>query len=216
MYAIYSVCSVLHRIIGTAAPGMELDDSSLDSIWAELAEHELPVLLHPIFLERPPRLQAYGLANVIGRAQETTQALSRLLLGGVLTRHPNLLIIAAHGAGCLPFLLGRLQRAHELSPDSTSSPTEGFAHLYVDSIVLDARVLSALATFLAPERILLGSDYPFPWELNPVAFVQTGLQDGKTADGVLGVNASALFHLGHSEESREQSVVTEGDHNGAR
>jgi hypothetical protein len=67
-------------IIGTAAPGLELDDPRLEPIWAELARTDMPVLLHPTFLALDPRLQVHGLTNAVGRANETTTALSRLLL----------------------------------------------------------------------------------------------------------------------------------------
>lgn len=186
-----------HRgvVIGTSAPGVELDDPRLEPVWAELARAGLPVLLHPTFLAPDPRLRAHGLANAVGRAQETTIALSRLLLSGVLVRHGGLRVIAAHGGGTMAFLLRRLQRAHELSP-AASAPIEGFGRLWFDSVVLDQRVLAALLTFTTPDRILLGSDYPFPWEPDPVGFVGSVLTDPQIARGVLGANASGLFGLG--------------------
>jgi aminocarboxymuconate-semialdehyde decarboxylase len=187
-------------VIGTALPGADLDDPRLEQVWDELARARMPVLLHPIFLAREPRLQQHGLANAIGRAHETTIALSRLLLSGVLARHPGLRLIAAHGAGTLPFLLRRLQRAHELSPD-TSPPTEGFRQLYVDSVVLDPRVFTALLTITDASRVLLGSDYPFPWEPDPVrliGLVPTALQ---ARGAILGGTACELFGL-HASATR--------------
>ena len=195
-------------IIGTSAPGVELDDPRLDPVWAELAATDMPVLVHPTFLTPDPRLQAHGLVNAVGRAQETTVALSRLLLSGALLRHPRLTMIAAHGGGTLPFLLQRLQRAHELNP-GTSAPAESFARLHTDSVVLDPRVLRALLEFTPPDRILLGSDYPFPWEPDPVGLVRRALGGAPAALGgtpaalggaavaqaILGGNASRLFAL---------------------
>lgn len=186
-------------VIGTSIPEVEFDDRRLEPIWAELAHANMPVLLHPIFLERDPRMQAYGLANAVGRAQETTIALSHLLLSGALIRNPGLRVVVAHGGGTLPFLLRRLQRAFELSPQA-SSPAEGFGRLYLDSVVLDPRVLRALLTFTTPDRILLGSDYPFPWEPDPVSFVDSVFADRQTARGVLGANACDLFRLGGRSE----------------
>ncbi len=187
-------------VIGTAAPGAEIDDPRLEPVWAELARASMPVLLHPIFLARDPRLQAHGLANAVGRAHETTVALSRLLLSGVLDRHPGLQMIAAHGGGTLPFLLRRLQRAHELSPGS-SPPAEAFGRLYVDSVVLDPRVLAALLTITDTSRVLLGSDYPFPWEPDPVGLIGLVPAARQAADAILGGNACALFGLRNSPAS---------------
>jgi aminocarboxymuconate-semialdehyde decarboxylase len=202
-----------HRgvVIGTSIPGVELDDPRLEPIWAELARADMPVLLHPIFLERDPRMQPYGLANAVGRAQETTIALSRLLLSGVLIRNPGLRVVVAHGGGTLPFLLRRLQRAFELSPEA-SSPAEGFGRLYLDSVVLDPRVLRALLTFTTPDRILLGSDYPFPWEPDPVSLVDSVFADRQAAQGVLGANAYDLFGL----DGRDGHLAAWQGHHGAR
>jgi aminocarboxymuconate-semialdehyde decarboxylase len=198
-------------VIGTAIPEVEFDNSRLEPIWAELARADMPVLLHPTFLERDPRLQAYGLANAVGRAQETTLALSRLLLSGTLLRNPGLRVVVAHGGGTLPFLLRRLQRAFELSPQA-SSPAEGFGRLYLDSVVLDPRVLRALLTFTTPDRILLGSDYPFPWEPDPVGFVDSVFADRQAARGVLGANACELFGL----DGRSENLAGEEGPHGAR
>ncbi len=184
-------------VIGTAAPGAELDDPRFDPVWAELAITRMPVLLHPTFLARDPRLQLHGLANAVGRAHETTLALSRLLLSGVLARHPGLRMIAAHGGGSLPFLLRRLQRAHEMNPGS-SSPAEAFGRLYVDSVVLDPRVLAALLTITDTGRVLLGSDYPFPWEPDPVGLIGLVPAAREAAGAILGGNACKLFGLGNA------------------
>jgi aminocarboxymuconate-semialdehyde decarboxylase len=202
-----------HRgvVMGTSIPAVEFDDDRLEPVWAELEGAHMPVLLHPTFLERNPRLEAYGLANAVGRANETTIALSRLLLGGALVRHPGLRVVVAHGGGTLPFLLKRLQRAFELGA-LANSPIEGFRQLYLDSVVLDQRVLRALLTFTSPDRILLGSDYPFPWEPDPVGFACSVFAGQPAARGVLGATARDLFGL----DGLGQSPATEEGHHGER
>jgi aminocarboxymuconate-semialdehyde decarboxylase len=189
-------------VIGTAAPGMELDDLRLEPVWDELARSGMPVLLHPTFLAPDPRLRAHGLANAVGRACETTVALSRLLLGGALARHDGLRMIVAHGGGSIPFLLRRLQRAHELGSDS-SSPAESFGRLYFDSVVLDPRVLAALLTFTDASRVLLGSDYPFPWEPDPIGLIASIPVGEADAAAIRGGNACQLFRLGDGHRKGE-------------
>ncbi len=82
-------------MIGTAAPEITLDDRSLGVVWDALIRYEMPAFIHPIFLNADPVLQAYGLANVVGRSNATTVAVARLLFGGVLERHPRLKLIVA-------------------------------------------------------------------------------------------------------------------------
>jgi aminocarboxymuconate-semialdehyde decarboxylase len=103
-------------------------------------------------------------------------------------------MITTPGGGTLPFLLCRLQRAHELSPGS-SPPAETFRRLYVDSVVLDPRVLATLLTITDSSRVLLGSDYPFPWEPDPVGLIGLVPDARQAAGAILGGNACALFGL---------------------
>ena len=182
-------------MIGTAAPGIELDDRTLDVVWDTLIRYEMPAFIHPIFLVSDPALQAYGLPNAVGRSNATTIAMARLLLGGVLERHPELKLVVAHGGGSIPFLLGRLQRAHELLPADTSDPTDGFARLYFDSAVLDPRVLEALLHIATPRHVLLGSDWPFPWSPDPGACVRAANLTPAIEHEITVDNARSVFRV---------------------
>jgi aminocarboxymuconate-semialdehyde decarboxylase len=187
-------------MIGTAAPDMGLDARALDLVWEALVRYEMPAFIHPIFLLADPALQIYGLANAVGRSNATTTALSRVLLGGVLERHPALKLVVAHGGGAIPSLLGRLQRAHELSPTDTSDPTEGFGRLYFDSAVSDPRVLRLLIEIATPRRVLLGSDWPFPWTPDPGACVRAADLATATSREITVDSARRVFRLGPEGE----------------
>jgi len=182
-------------MIGAATSDVALDDRALDVVWETLIRFDVPALIHPIFLAADPALQAYGLANVVGRSNVTTVATARLLLGGVLDRHPGLKLIIAHGGASIPFLLGRLQRAHELQPTDTSDPTAGFAQLYFDSVVVDPRVLNALLAIATPEQVLLGSDWPFPWSPDPGQCVRAANLAPAAERSITAGNARALFRF---------------------
>lgn len=47
---------------------------------------------------------------------ETTVAIGRMILSGVLDKFPNLKLLLAHGGGCLPFLAGRLDSCAQAEP----------------------------------------------------------------------------------------------------
>jgi aminocarboxymuconate-semialdehyde decarboxylase len=184
-------CSGL--MIGTAAPEVELDDPRLDELWAAAADRAMPVVVHPIFLTRDPRLRAYSLPNAVGRANETAIAISRLLFGGVLLRHPGLRLVVVHGGATIPALLPRLRRNHEVFAADAADPDAGFERLYFDSVVLDPSLLRALVDLTGPDRIVLGSDYPFPWEPDPRRVVDEAGLAPEVADAILGGTAAALF-----------------------
>jgi aminocarboxymuconate-semialdehyde decarboxylase len=88
--------------IGTFAPGVDLDHPDLDGLWETCARKKMPIFLHPLYLYGEPRLASYDLPNAIGRVNDTAIAVSRLLYAGVLTRHPDLQMIARTAAAACP------------------------------------------------------------------------------------------------------------------
>lgn len=178
-------------LIGTDVAGMELDDPSLDPVWAAAQERAYPVYVHPGYCA-DPRLQDLGLVNAVGRGIDTTIAASRLLLGGVLERFRDLRLVLSHGGAALPSLIGRLARNHHITPDTTD-PLDGFARLYFDSVVHDPAVLAHLCHLASPGHVLLGSDYPFPiGDLEPTGVVDRAKLDDATRRSVLEAGG-ALF-----------------------
>jgi aminocarboxymuconate-semialdehyde decarboxylase len=169
-------------VIGTSAPGVMLDDLALTPFWAVAQESGLPILIHPIFLHSDSALAGPGLANAVGRGNATNVAITRLLFAGVMHRHPGLRLIVSHGGAALPLLLGRLERNHQLHADDYPySVREGFSRLYFDSVVCDPAALRMLLQVARPEQVLLGSDFPFPWEPHPVrTVVDANLGDAVT------------------------------------
>ncbi len=178
-------------MIGTDAGGMELDDARLDPFWQATVDTGLPILIHPGYCA-DPRLNDMGLINAVGRGVDTTIASARLLHGGVLDRFPDLKLVLSHGGAGLPGLLGRLARNHAVTPN-IGDPVTGFARLYFDSVVHDARTLRFLLDLASPGHVLLGSDYPFPiGDLSPVQTVDDARLDADEREAVLGSGA-ALF-----------------------
>lgn len=179
-------------MIGTQVGDAELDDPRLEPVWESAVDLGAPLFIHPGFCT-DVRLQDYGLVNTIGRGHDTTIAASRLLYGGVLERHPGLQILLAHGGGALPFLLGRLRKNHELQPE-TCDPSVGLSAFHVDTIVFDPAVLRFLCDELGRDRVLCGSDYPFPiGDLAPTKIVEEAQLGESGGAALLEGNATRLF-----------------------
>jgi len=182
--------------VGTGAPGRELDDPDLEAFWAAAADRRMPVFIHPPYLYGEKRLETYGMANAIGRLNDTTIAVSRLLFAGVPLRHRDLAIIVAHGGGAVPYALGRLKRNYELAAEGLSDPVAGFQRLYFDSVLFEAAALRYLLEVAGPDRVMLGSDYPFPiQDRHPLRVVKEATRDAGHAEAILGGNARRVFGL---------------------
>jgi aminocarboxymuconate-semialdehyde decarboxylase len=98
---------------------------------------------------------------------ETALAICSLIFGGVLERFPRLRVAFAHGGGSFPGAFGRVQHGFEVRPDlcgivTNVAPESYLGRLYLDSLVHHPGVLRQIVDLVGPERVALGSDYPFP------------------------------------------------------
>jgi aminocarboxymuconate-semialdehyde decarboxylase len=183
--------------ISSFAGDVELSDERLEPFWARAAELGCVVFLHPFGCSLDERLDRFYLSNTVGQPVENAVALSHLIFAGVLDRHPGLRIVAAHGGGYLPFAIGRSDRAWRVRPEAhgcAEEPSTYLRKLWFDTVVHDEESLRRLVEIAGPDRVLLGSDFPFDMGLDdPAGFVRSaGLADD-VAERVLGGNAAALL-----------------------
>ena len=168
--------------VGGSVEGLELADPKFNPVWAKCEEHDLLVFLHPTGtteLEPSGRLGGSGLlTNTIGNPLETTIALSHLIFEGTLDRYPGLKICAAHGGGYLSSYANRSDAVcrtfpNRVSPLPKKNPTAYLrdGQLYFDTIVFTPEALRHLIAETGPDRIMIGTDYPFPWTSTEVELV---------------------------------------------
>jgi aminocarboxymuconate-semialdehyde decarboxylase len=98
---------------------------------------------------------------------ETALAICAVIFGGVLERLPNLRIGFAHGGGSFAGTFARIEQGFRARPDLVAvdnphPPSRYVTRFYVDSLTHDAEALRLLLRLHGPERVALGSDYPFP------------------------------------------------------
>jgi aminocarboxymuconate-semialdehyde decarboxylase len=185
-------------MIGTLPKGNagNLDDPSLDPFWQAASDLEAAVFLHPMFLCGEPRLAEYDLVNAIGRLADTSIAVSRLLFSGHLLKFPGMKFVVSHGGGALPYALGRLARNHKISQGKYADPRRGFEAMYFDSCVFDADSLEYLAKKAGPERVMLGSDQPFPiGDPEPGKALEGAYFNEALKKGILGETAQSVFRV---------------------
>jgi aminocarboxymuconate-semialdehyde decarboxylase len=142
--------------------GGNLDDPSLDPFWETASKLNAAVVMHPMFVCGEPRLADYDLVNAIGRLVDSSIAVSRLLFSGHLLKYSGMKFVLSHGGAALPYGLGRLARSHTVQAGKVADPRKGFAAMYFDSCVFDSDSLDYLVQKAGVERVMLGSDAPFP------------------------------------------------------
>jgi aminocarboxymuconate-semialdehyde decarboxylase len=181
--------------------GKALTDPSFASIWKAIDDKKLPVLVHP---SAPPGSKALGmhefqLTAPIGFTFDTSLAISRCIYDGFLDRYPNLKLIASHGGGALPYLVGRLDICWHNIPAASSKtkqpPSEYMRRVFVDSVVFQQSVLNLCVEVCGEDNVLYGSDYPHTIGDMPGCLSRVDSLKEKIRDKVRGQNARRIFGL---------------------
>jgi aminocarboxymuconate-semialdehyde decarboxylase len=182
-------------VMGTELGDVTYSSPRFDPLWQTLSERHLPLFIHP-GSHPDRRLDSFYLGNLLGNPVETTVAAAHLIFGRVLERYPDLTVILAHGGGCIAALCGRWQRGVETHrpgvPDLTAPPMEVVRRFYVDSILHSPSALAAVVAVVGDDRILVGSDWPFPMG-NPSADHGLEQLDPATRHRIRKLNAEAAF-----------------------
>ena len=139
---------------------------------------------------------------LVGMPAETHLGILSLILSGAFERLPRgLRLCFAHGGGNFAAQLGRVDNAWHrrdlVRADCPNPPSTYVDRFSVDSAVFSDDVLRLLVAVMGIERVMLGSDAPFPLgEEQPGRLVETSTHlsaDEKAA--VVGGNAVWFFGL---------------------
>jgi aminocarboxymuconate-semialdehyde decarboxylase len=184
--------------ISSNVNGEELAHPSRRAFFAAAEELGALIFLHPLGFTHGQRLAEHYLDNILGNPIESTIALSHLIFEGVLEAYPGLKLCVAHGGGYLPGYWGRLDHAYRAREDCrqhiSREPSSYLRQVWLDTLVFDQDQLESLVRTHGPDRLCLGTDYPFDMaEPDPVGF-HAKLDEPAKAK-VLGLNAAGLLGL---------------------
>ena len=184
-------------MIGTLPRGVgsTLDAADLDPFWAAADETGAVIHIHPSFDAGDARVNDFGLANGLGRITDAAVAVARLISAGHVAKYKNVKFFAPMGAAALPFVLGRLKRNAAITP-GVGDPVAGLAALYTDTMLHDARVLKFAVGMIGSDRLMMGSDMPFPiGDMEPMKIVADAGLSSAQAASVNGGLAARLFRI---------------------
>ncbi len=198
----------LKRSVARGAAGVmvlgNIDAESLTAprfapVWKAIDEAGLPVLIHPT---APPGVQAmqmneFQLTASIGFTFDTTLAVSRMLFDGFFDRYTKLKIIASHGGGALPYLIGRLDQCFRNIPacrtKTESAPSSYMGRLFADSVVFTQQTLDLCLEVFGDDQVLFGSDYPHTIGDPVGCLAKVNSLHGARREKVRGGNALRIF-----------------------
>jgi aminocarboxymuconate-semialdehyde decarboxylase len=187
--------------LGTNVNGAELSDARFEAFFAKAEELGAVLFLHPSGFTDTSRLREHFLTNVIGNPLDTTFALSHIVFGGVLERHPGLKFVAAHGGGYLGHYPARMDHAYKVRPECHDHikrpPTSYMKKIYFDTMVFSHAQLEHLVNLWGADHVVIGTDYPYDMGYyRPVDFVNGSKRLARAQkNAIIGGNAAKLLKL---------------------
>jgi len=153
--------------IGSHVNDWNLDNENLFPVYEAAEELGAAVFVHPWDMMGKEKMPKYWLPWLVGMPAETSLAICSMIFGGVFEKFKKLKVCFSHGGGSFPFTIGRIEHGFNVRPDLVAvdnkvNPREYLGKFYLDSLVHDEMALKYLVELIGDEKIVLGSDYPFP------------------------------------------------------
>ncbi|HET8898369.1 MAG TPA: amidohydrolase family protein [Rhodanobacteraceae bacterium] len=153
--------------IGSHCNDWNLDAPELLPFFEAAAELGAAILVHPWDMMGTDTMPKYWMPWLVGMPAEQSRAACSLIFGGVLEKLSTLRVAFAHGGGSFPFTIGRIEHGYRMRPDlvatdNARNPREYFSRLFFDSCVHDDYAMRSLLDIVGGDRVMLGTDYPFP------------------------------------------------------
>lgn len=187
--------------------GKGLDSPDYFRFYEKLVDNDLPLFIHPTHWDSYPLVdmdKGWRMMHVFGWPFDTTQAVWRLIFGGVLDRYPSLKVVTHHLGAMLPYFARRIEQNFNgfLRDKLPRHICEYWGNIYGDT-ALDGTIAAYPCgyAFFGSDRMMYGTDYPFGAEAGE-DFIRenlAGIKAMNIAAGdmkkILGVNAKKLFKI---------------------
>ncbi len=175
------------------------DEPEFRPLFARAEAMGLPILLHPAYPTTYEATRGHELTGGLGLMFDTTIALARIILAGLLDEFPRLKLVCPHVGGALPYLIGRLDHQTMVLKRGAEHlrrpPSEYLRQVYLDCVSPLPQAIRYGRDFVGADRLLFASDHPW---VDPKLIVDAIASLRLPADEeakVFGGNARELFRL---------------------
>ncbi len=186
-------------LVGANLPSSIGDDphieaQRLEPFYERAAALGVPLFLHPTDAVFAAALSDFGgaLHLTLGRVIEVSVAAGRLILSGIMERHPELKIVMSHTGGFLPYQAGRLDK-NSKAARLGAAPTVFLKRMYTDTVSPHMPGIRFAIEYFGAGHVMYGSDYPC-W--NPATALQLFEEIGLSAqerEAILRTNVLRLI-----------------------
>jgi aminocarboxymuconate-semialdehyde decarboxylase len=153
-------------LMGVNLPGSigtdpRIDAARLAPFYARVEELGLPIFLHPTDAVFVDMLEGYdgALHLSLGRVIEVSVAAMRLVLSGVMERHPGLKLVMSHTGGALPYQSGRMDK-NSGAAKLPRPASEYLKRMYTDTVTPHAAGMRFAIDYYGIDHVMYGTDYP--------------------------------------------------------
>lgn len=188
--------------------GRPLDAPKFHPFFERLESYNAPLWIHPQIHEWFDWGNEYMLHKLFGWPFDTSMAIGRLVLGGILEQHPGLNVITHHMGGMIPHFEDRIEAVTNMNQSDfpyldteLSKPAiEQFRQIYADT-ALQGTVSSLECgfDFFGPDQILFATDYPLgpekgqAWVRDTIEAVEQMDIDDKARERIFAGNIHSLL-----------------------
>lgn len=153
-------------MVGMSLPGSVGSDTAIDAprlepFYARAAELGTTLFLHPTDGIFEDLMEGYNgaLYLTLGRVVDVSTAAMRLILSGMMERHPTLKIFMSHTGGALPFQAGRMDK-NSKAAKLKQPPSTYIKRMYTDIVQPHAAGMKFAIEFYGVDNVMYGTDYP--------------------------------------------------------
>ena len=153
-------------LIGVNIPGSvgrtdNIDAPRLEPFYDRVEELGIPLFLHPTdaaFIEILDTEDG-ALYNSLGRVIDVSVSAYRLVLSGVMERHPNMKVFMSHTGGALPYQAGRMDK-NSRAAKLPEPPSTYIKRMYTDTVSPHSLGIRFAIDYYGVDHIMYGDDYP--------------------------------------------------------
>jgi aminocarboxymuconate-semialdehyde decarboxylase len=146
---------------GSVGSDPRIDADRLEPFYDRVEQLGVPLFLHPTDVIFQDSLDGYGgaLHLSLGRVIEVSVAASRLILSGVMERHPSLKVVLSHTGGALPYQAGRMDK-NSTAANLPRPASTYMKRMYTDTVSPHAMGMKFAIEYYGIDHVMYGTDYP--------------------------------------------------------